>query len=691
MNGIDAGISYAGGVLSADYASVYGDLPPGQSVVIRFNVRINPMLVNGTTITNIGVVSWNDPQQTATAEVSLDVGGTPGSAVLNGMVWHDASLDKIYDAGSERSQSGWSVGLYLGDQPLLTTTTDDSGLYRFTGLLPSSSTNELYEVRFQAAGAGTNTASLGNTDSPFTNGPQRITDISVAEGNNLQNLNLPLWPNGTIYNTVVRGPVAGARLTMLNAVTGNALPSQCFDDPVQQNQVTAQNGFYKFDLNFSDVACQAGGSYLVDVTAPPNGYLATPSVIIPPADDITTGPFSVPTCPGSAVDAVPATAELCEVVASADVPPLSVGAGSTGTLYHLHFTLSNGNIPGQSQIFNNPIPIDPELDGAVAITKTASMTNVTRSSMVPYTITVSNIFGAPLQNLSIVDTFPAGFKYVQGSALLDGETVEPLINGQSLLWNELELSVNQVRELRLLLVVSSGVSEGEYVNRAQVFNTLLGTAVSGVATATVRVVPDPDFDCTDVIGKVFDDRNLNGQQDSGEEGMSGVRVVTARGLIATTDEYGRYHITCAVVPNEDRGSNFIMKLDDRSLPSGYRVVTENPRVQRATRGKMMRFNFGATLHRVVAIDTADGAFEPDTTQLRLQWQAKIDQLLLLLQEAPSILRLSYLADVEDEKMVLNRLKVLKSEISDRWNQVDNSYSLTIETEVFWRRGSPTQR
>jgi hypothetical protein len=209
-----------------------------------------------------------------------------------------------------------------------------------------------------------------------------------------------------------------------------------------------------------------------------------------------------------------------------------------------------------------------------------------------------------------------------------------------------------------------------------------------VATATVRVVPDPTFDCTDVIGKVFDDRDLNGYQDAGEEGLAGVRVVTARGLIATTDEHGRFHLTCAVVPDEDRGSNFILKLDDRSLPTGYRVTTENPRVQRATRGKMLRFNFGATIHRVVAIDIADGVFEPETTELRQQWTPKIDQLLAELKKSPSVLRLSYLADVEREGLVKERLRTLKKAIARQWDRADGGYRLTIETEVFWRKGGP---
>ena len=78
--------------------------------------------------------------------------------------------------------------------------------------------------------------------------------------------------------------------------------------------------------------------------------------------------------------------------------------------------------------------------------------------------------------------------------------------------------------------------------------------MSEEATATVRVVPDPAFDRTDVTGKVFDYFNLNEYQDSDEVGRPAVPVVTARGLAARTDSHGRYHITCAITPNESRGS-----------------------------------------------------------------------------------------------------------------------------------------
>ena len=682
FNGTTTGVSYAASVLTADYAATYGNLLPGATATLRFRVLIDNGLASGTQLTNTAQMAWNTPTLTATASVSIDIGGVFGSAMLNGQVWHDANLDKLYGVG-ETNLAGWTVGVYRNNLQITSVTTDANGLYSFSGLEPTLTTIGKYELRFTAPGAGSNTASLGQGDSPFTNGPQRISDIIASSGANLQNLNLPIPPNGAVYDSVQRTPVAGATLAMLNGTTNTPLPSGCFDSTAQQNQITAADGFYKFDLNFSDASCPTGGTYLIKVTLPSSGYATSPSQIIPPNDSSVA--FSVPACPGSAADAIPTTAEYCEVTASASVPPSSISPRTSGTTYHLYFTLSNGLVPGQSQVFNNHIPIDPVLDGAVAITKTSSLINVTKGQLVPYTITVTNVSNAPLYDLIIRDRFPAGFKYVEGSARLDNNPREPRISGRELMWDSLELQLNESHTLRLLLVVGAGVSEGEYVNRAQVFNSATGGSVSGEATATVRVIPDPTFDCTDVIGKVFDDRNLNGQQDEGERGLPGVRVVTARGLITTTDDHGRFNVICAVVPDEIRGSNFILKLDDRTLPTGYRVTTENPRVQRATRGKMLRFNFGATIHHVVSMDIADGAFEPKSTELRMQWQPRIDLLLKELRKAPSVLRLSYLADVENEGLVKKRLKALKKEIAGKWG---GGYRLTIETEVFWRRGSP---
>ena len=232
-----------------------------------------------------------------------------------------------------------------------------------------------------------------------------------------------------------------------------------------------------------------------------------------------------------------------------------------------------------------------------------------------------------------------------------GKPAEPTVNGRELVWSGLGVDLSGRRTLQLLLAVGGGVSEGEYKNRAWAINAVTGAPISGEAHATVRVLPDFTFDCTDVFGKVFNDANRNGAQDPEELGLAGVRLVTARGLVVTTDPHGRFHITCAITPNEGRGSNFALKLDDRTLPSGYRLSTRQTLVQRATRGNALRFNFAASIHRVVGLDVADAVFEPGSTEMREHWRPRLALLLEQLGKEPAVLRLSYAADVEDPDLV----------------------------------------
>jgi hypothetical protein len=111
-------------------------------------------------------------------------------------------------------------------------------------------------------------------------------------------------------------------------------------------------------------------------------------------------------------------------------------------------------------------------------------------------------------------------------------------------------------------------------------------------------------------------------------------------------------------------------------------------VQRATRGKSLRINFGASIHRVVGLDIADAVFEPNSSTMRQQWIPRVSMLLEELQKAPAILRLSYVADIEPEALVEQRLKSLKSEISDAWEELNCCYELVIEPEIHWRLGGP---
>jgi uncharacterized repeat protein (TIGR01451 family) len=371
------------------------------------------------------------------------------------------------------------------------------------------------------------------------------------------------------------------------------------------------------------------------------------------------------------------------------------------------------NNPPQTASASVSIMLDTP-PGALTVVKTTPLVEVTRGQLIPYTIVVTNVLTGPVQGAALVDSFPAGFRYVAGSARLDDVPTEPATAGLQLTWTNLNFVGGAHHTIMLLLAVGAGVGEGQFVNRAQAFDVITGTAtkvtatagrrspsnlsqvlpvilgtpVSSEATATVLVVPDATFDCTDVIGKVFDDTNGNGQQDPGEQGVPGVRLVTTRGLAAITDEFGRFHITCAITPLEGRGSNFALKLDDRTLPSGYRMTTPQVLVERATRGKALRFEFGASIHRVVSLDLTDAVFESGTADMRMQWRPRMELLVTELRKSPSVLRLSYLGDVEDKALVDRRMETVAQSISTAWRKLNCCYELTIEREVFWLRGSP---
>ncbi|WP_457095297.1 isopeptide-forming domain-containing fimbrial protein [Lysobacter sp. P5_B9] len=689
LNGGTAGITSAGNAITADYAGSHGDLAPGASATLRFRATIASGLAPATRVTNTGVVSWNNPTQTASASVSFDVGGRIGVGVLSGNAWHDANFNKTADAG-ERVLAGWNVQLYRNNRLERSTTTDANGAWQIAGVAPNDTSSEALEVRFTAPGATATTAKLGYADSVFSNDLQRIHAITVQPGSNLLNLNLPIEPNGVVYESMNRGAIPGARLRMLGA-SGVALPASCFADPVQQGQVTLQGGFYRFDLNFADAACPAGGSYVVEVAPPSANYIAGASALIPPTSDASTAAFPVPSCPAGVSDAIPGTTQRCEAQASELAPPTSVPARSAGTTYYLHLRLDDTFVPGSSQIFNNHIPLDLDLGEALAISKTTPLKNVVRGQLVPYTITLRNLSGLQLRDVRAVDSYPAGFRYVPGSARIDNVPTEPVQNGRQLTWSGVAFGTSDEHTITLLLAVGAGVGEGEFVNHARVWNGLTNRPLSGDATATVRVVPDPTFDCTDVIGKVFDDANRNGHQDQGESGLGGVRVVSARGLAATTDAKGRYHLTCAVVPNEDRGSNFVLKLDDRTLPSGYRLSTRQTVIARATRGKALSIDFGASVFRVVSLDLSDEVFEHDGTQLRRQWQPRMQTLIDELVKERAVLRLSYLADLEDPDLVEARLAAVKAKVAEAWPTAGADYELTVEQQTFWRLGAPVQR
>lgn len=323
--------------------------------------------------------------------------------------------------------------------------------------------------------------------------------------------------------------------------------------------------------------------------------------------------------------------------------------------------------------------------GMLVLTKTTPLANISAGQSVPYTITATNTQTTPVFNSTVTDLIPAGFRFRTGSGSVNRQKLDPTVNVRQLTWTHLRFAAGEKKTFTLVLTAGAGVVSGEFVNQAMAYNSVTNRLISNIATATVRITADPTFDCPDLIGKVFDDANANGIEDPGEKGIAGVRLVTAQGLLVTTDAQGRYHIVCPVLPDAALGSNFIVKVDARTLPSGYRLTTDNPETVRLTAGKVSKLNFGATIHHVVRIEVSDAAF--DAQQLRAATSQRIDALVGSLKPQPYIVRLAYTAVNEPDALIDTRMHALQATLRNAWQAHDRRDPLRTETEIL----RPTQR
>ncbi|YBV95059.1 choice-of-anchor D domain-containing protein (plasmid) [Phyllobacteriaceae bacterium JZ32] len=338
-----------------------------------------------------------------------------------------------------------------------------------------------------------------------------------------------------------------------------------------------------------------------------------------------------------------------------------------------------GGNPVPSTTSTSKVTMPPAEPSDITIIKQAGLRQIKRGEKAPFTIKVTNHSSRNVGSVSVTDIIPSGFRYIDGSATIDGVAVAPVVAGQRVRFDNVALGPNAEVVIRLQMLALSSAEPGKHTNKATV-NGLDGNPLAPEARADIEIMIEPVFDCGDIIGKVFDDLNRNGYQDKGEPGLPGVRIATVRGSLVTTDKHGRFHVACADLPDSRIGSNFIMKVDPRTLPAGYRLTTENPRVIRLTAGKMSTLNFGASIGRVVRLDLADAAFEPGTITLKQQWQKGIDQLITALESEPSTLRIGYGA-AADAKLARQRIEALEEDITERWKSVRGRYELNIETRV----------
>lgn len=432
------------------------------------------------------------------------------------------------------------------------------------------------------------------------------------------------------------------------------------------------SGFYQFDVT-------APGTYTIAYTNPTDGIPSTTRLA-------TTAPTPI----SSMVDVLAGTTTT---------DPRILGSGETGStgfmadfsaaanpVFYTSFVISAGD----PNVFSNNLAFQAcTTPGALEARKSViGQTDVRIGDIVNYQLEFElDATGGGISNATIVDLLPTGIVYQPGSAMISlnggaATAVEPTVAGRQLTWTGQNIPVNSTLQVLFTGRVAPNAPVGELTNTTYMTDAA-GARLSNTATADVRRVPEHVFDCSDVIGKVFDDKNHNGYHDQGEPGIPNARVVTVRGTRITTDEFGRFHVPCAELPS-NIGTNFSLKLDPRSLPTGYRVTTENPRVERLTAGKFAKINFGASISNVIRIELNERAFTQDG-QMTAGFERAVQGMVSKFKDRPSVVRLTYLRDGRiPPALARQRLKTAEKMIKEEWRK-RGQFKLNIERTIKLRK------
>src|SRR5665648_466919 len=225
------------------------------------------------------------------------------------------------------------------------------------------------------------------------------------------------------------------------------------------------------------------------------------------------------------------------------------------------------------------------------ISKSANHKTASIGDIVTYTIEVKNVGTGKARNLTIEDILPFGFKYIKGTAYFEeGQTFLESIteNGRNLSWDisNLLLPGSKVT-IKYKTVVGFETRLGVNRNSANAYGYISeGKVSAGPAVALVKVVKGIFRKEGTIIGKVFNDKNENGIQDEGEEGISGVTLLMEDGTYVTVDEVGKYSIPSA------KPGRHLLKILKETIPPGYSPVGGLSRVIDLPESGMAKADFG---------------------------------------------------------------------------------------------------
>jgi hypothetical protein len=407
--------------------------------------------------------------------------------------------------------------------------------------------------------------------------------VKDVDGNTLEQQTILVDPRGFVFNSVTGSLITGAEVTLYSvAADGYETLVEVFFDaaatrPHPNPTYTDADGLYEFPF-------VAPGQYRLVVTDP---------------------------TPGFSFASLRSGVEMAEI---ADVYSNLTGLNDSGaTVRGRQITQPQG--PSYSGVFTvaadivfidiplDPVYIDDTVAGgaALGLSLTADRKQASFGDAVRYSAKLSNLSGQNIEQAALRVQLPRGFQLLekgvqwQGEPLVEDVTVE---DGQHV-FSLAGMSRDETAELNFRLAVNPAAVSGNglVIARAEARPEALPAVTAPIiysSFARAKVTLDEGVFRDDgvIIGKVYQDCNLNGQQDSDgkESGLAGIRLYLQNGRYAETDKAGRYSFARL------RPGRYLVKADPRSIDGDWQLSQHTVRNQGADKLLLVDLTEGE-LHR----------------------------------------------------------------------------------------------
>ena len=231
----------------------------------------------------------------------------------------------------------------------------------------------------------------------------------------------------------------------------------------------------------------------------------------------------------------------------------------------------------------------------IQIIKTGDRAAAEPGDIASYRLTIKNLTNTTLNNPVVTDSLPIGLRYVQNSARasVNGNLVPVVVqeNGNNLSFAiQAQIPPGNVNALVAYAVtVTPDAVRGTGRNSASVSAIRADnnyTVRDGPAIFTMRIRPGIVTDCATLIGRVFVDKNFDGEQQNGEPGVPNAVVFMDDGNRIVTDANGLYSVA-NVIP----GARTLV-LDISSLP-GYTLAPNLYFIERNSQSRLVRLSPGS--------------------------------------------------------------------------------------------------